>query len=208
MTRISYVLFLFVLAISLKLPADALEVPDLKLKNLSGEFQSLSDFRGRIIILNFWATWCVPCRKEIPVFVELQRLYADRGVQFIGVSTEDWNQRDNIAKFVETNNINYPILVGATQQQQASFHLATAIPATIIIDAQGRGCFRIIGESLRSDLVSRIEFLLSRKLGTAPAELVLPDGITPEHFREHELGLEDEHHDEEETNHADSEVPS
>jgi thiol-disulfide isomerase/thioredoxin len=208
MAKISYVLFLFVLAISLKLPVNASEVPNLELKNLSGKFQSLSDFRGRITILNFWATWCVPCRKEIPLFVELQQVYADRGVQFIGVTTEDWTQRDNITKFVEANNINYPILVGATPEQQSSFHLATAIPATIIIDAQGRGCFRIVGESSRSDLISRIEFLLSGKSGTVPAELVLPDGITPEHFREHELGLEDEHHDEDETNQADSEVPS
>jgi thiol-disulfide isomerase/thioredoxin len=192
----------------LKSSSAGFEIPELQLKNLAGEVQSLSQYRGRVVILNFWATWCVPCRKEIPLFVELQRIYADRGIQFIGASTEDWDQRENINKFVESYKINYPIWLGATSEQQASFRLATAMPATIIIDKAGRGCFRIIGESSRSDLVSRIEFLLSEDSGTPPRDLVLPEGITPEHFREHELGLEDEHHEENELSGADSEVPS
>ena len=206
--RILCILFLLILTTISKSSAAQFEVPELQLKNLAGEVQSLSQYRDRVVILNFWATWCGPCRKEIPLFVELQRIYADRGVQFIGASTEDWEQRENINKFVEGYKINYPIWLGATSEQQASFHLATAMPATIIIDKAGRGCFRIIGESSRSDLVSRIEFLLSGGSETPPKELVLPEGITPEHFREHELGLEDEHHEENELNEADSEVPS
>lgn len=206
--RIHCILFLILFTTISKSSAAGFEIPELQLKNLDGEVQSLSQYRGRVVILNFWATWCVPCRKEIPLFVELQRIYADRGVQFIGASTEDWDQRENINKFVESYNINYPIWLEATPEQQASFHLATAMPATIIIDKAGKGCFRIIGESSRSDLVSRIEFLISGNSETPPKELVLPDGITPEHFREHELGLEDEHHEENELSGADSEVPS
>jgi thiol-disulfide isomerase/thioredoxin len=206
--RILCTLFLILFTTISKSSASQFEVPELELRNLSGEVQTLSQFRGQVVILNFWATWCVPCRKEIPLFVELQRIYADRGIQFIGASTEDWDQRENINKFVESYKINYPIWLGATSEQQASFRLATAMPATIIIDKAGRGCFRIIGESSRSDLVSRIEFLLSEDSGTPPRDLVLPEGITPEHFREHELGLEDKHHEENELSGADSEVPS
>ncbi|MGI8785643.1 MAG: TlpA family protein disulfide reductase [Acidobacteriota bacterium] len=178
----------------------------LQLKDLVGRPQSLADYRGQIVVLNFWATWCVPCRKEMPELVELQSVLGSRGVQFIGASLDDAETQGQIPAFVRRHKINFPVWIGASPQDQASFRLATSIPATVILDGSGNAVFRIIGVATREVLLERLQWLLSDRSLPAPAELVLPAGITPEHFKEHEAGLEDEH--EEEEKEAGSEVPS
>lgn len=176
---------LYVLALlPVLLAATDWEVPDLQLQNLQGKTEKLSDYHGKIVVLNFWATWCVPCRKEMPLFVELQKQYESRGVQFIAASVDAPESRNQIPEFVRKYKIHFPVWVGATSESQAAFRLGTGLPATIIIDQNGKGCFRIIGESKREMLVSRLEYLLSRDTSSPPSELVLPEGITPEHFKE------------------------
>ena len=190
--------------------AEDFRVPSLSLTTLNGGTDSLSSYRGRIVVLNFWATWCVPCQNEMPLLVDLHRKYATSGVQFIGVTTEGANteERESVAEFVKDYAVNFPIWIGATPDHQFSFRLATAVPATIIIDRNGIGVFRIIGESTRTDLTRRLDFLLSENKGSIPKELVLPESITPEHFREHELGLEEDEEHTEQADAGESEVPS
>lgn len=181
-------------------PMDAIEF-----KSLQGNVETLSRYNGKIVVLNFWATWCQPCKKEMPLLAELERRYRARGVQFIGASVDDIATLRDVPGFVREYGIEFPIWT-ASSEQQAALRLATAVPATLIIDRDGRSVFRIIGEADRTVLAERLEWLLSDRSSPLPPEMVLPVSITPEHFREHELGLEDEHEEEEEE--AGSEVPS
>jgi thiol-disulfide isomerase/thioredoxin len=182
------------------------DTPDMALRNLRGEVERLSDLRDRIVVLNFWATWCAPCEKEIPTLVRLHNTYASRGVEFVGASIDDAETQKDIRSFVRRYRIPFRVWLGASEAQQAAFRLGTSIPATVILDRDGRAMFRMVGEVTQTLVTERLEWLLSARAAPAPAELVLPPGITPEHFREHELGLEDEHEEEEKG--ASSEVPS
>jgi thiol-disulfide isomerase/thioredoxin len=126
------VLFVFVFVCGIAYAeTSGFDVPDLQLWNLQGQLEQLSDYRGRIVVLNFWATWCVPCRKEMPLFVELQKEFGSRGVQFIGVFVDTKETQTQVAEFVKKYHIDFPIWLGGTSDQQASFQLATGIPATV-----------------------------------------------------------------------------
>jgi peroxiredoxin len=190
------------LSLSIALLRADVATPDLALQNVHGETERLADFRGRIVVLNFWATWCKPCQKELPILVASHASYAQRGVEFIAASLDDSETRKDVPDFVQRYRIPFRVWVGATPEQQAKLHLAKALPATAIVDRDGTVAFRIIGEARSEVLTERLEWLLSQREGLRPSELVLPPGITPEHFREHELGLEDKHEE------AESEVPS
>lgn len=127
-------------------------INDFTLKDLNGVEVSLSDFSGDIIVLNFWATWCPPCREEIPDFIEVNNNYKDKGVQFLGVSNEDI---DIIKDFVEEYGINYPILV-----DRANIFNAwgiRAIPTTFILSSNGTVLFSNVGMMTKSQLETAIE---------------------------------------------------
>lgn len=109
--------------------------PDFTLIDIFGSEKRLSDFRGKVIILDFWATWCPPCRAEIPHFIELYNEYKDDGVEIIGV-TMDWNASRQAAPFVRENGINYTILIG--KQEVADLYGGViSIPTTFLIDREG-----------------------------------------------------------------------
>ena len=184
------------------------ESADLQLKNLRGEVQQLQDYRGKILVLNFWATWCVPCREEMPLFVRLQNRYASQGVQFIGASIDVPEDTQKVNEFAREYRINFPIWLEATLEQQASFALGTAVPATAIFDRESNLRFRIIGQSEASDLEKRIQYLLTGN-GSQPDVLLLPKGMSKEHFEQHHARVSaEEHHDHGESHSGGSEVPS
>src|SRR5713101_486229 len=85
--------------------------PDFGLESLEGKTVHLSDFRGKAVLLNFWATWCQPCKIEMPWFEQLQKQYGPQGLQVIGVAMDDASKED-IAKFAKNMGIDYPVLVG------------------------------------------------------------------------------------------------
>jgi thiol-disulfide isomerase/thioredoxin len=157
----------------------------------------LERYRGKVVVLNFWATWCAPCRKEIPMLVRVQTEYGQRGVQVVGPSIDEPEDRDTAERFARNMHVNYPVLYGHTTEEMKPLGLATAIPATAILDRDGKRAFRIIGEVHEDALRSRLDWLLGDRVAAAPPELVLPRGVTPEHFAQHEAGVEedeDEHH--------------
>lgn len=106
---------------------------DFTLKSLDGEEYTLSKLKGNVLIVDFWATWCPPCRREIPHFVELYNKYKDNGLIILGISTED---RGTLESFMRENNINYPILLGTNDVFQ-KFGVK-AIPHTLFIDKKGK----------------------------------------------------------------------
>jgi thiol-disulfide isomerase/thioredoxin len=110
--------------------------PDWELTDLNGKPVKFSDFRGHVLIVDFWATWCAACRLEIPHFVELQKQYGDKGLMVIGVSLDEQGP-EVVKKFVKRFGVNYPIVIGNEKVAEA-YGGIDAIPTTFVIDRQGR----------------------------------------------------------------------
>jgi thiol-disulfide isomerase/thioredoxin len=111
---------------------------ELGLKDLGGVDQRLSSYRGRIVVLNFWATWCVPCRKEMPDLSAIQNAYAAFGVQIIGASADQLSDRAKVVQFIREAKINFPIWLGATTADMQRFGVGPGLPATVIIGRDGK----------------------------------------------------------------------
>lgn len=115
--------------------AEQKPAPDFSLQDINGNIVKLSDFTGKTVVLNFWATWCAPCRKEIPDFIEMQNEYGKQGVQFIGIAI-DQEGVQVIKPYAEKVKMNYPVLVG-NDAVFAKFGGNNAIPVTLLIDKKG-----------------------------------------------------------------------
>ena len=109
--------------------------PEFKLDTLEGKPLNLGEYKNKVILLNFWATWCGPCRAEIPDLVELQNKYKDQ-LQIIGLVVDD-EDREAIKKFVDESGINYPVAI-ATDELRAQYGGIAALPTSFLLDAQGR----------------------------------------------------------------------
>jgi thiol-disulfide isomerase/thioredoxin len=171
----------------------AAEPATLALPDLSGNPQTLEQYRGRVVVLNFWATWCVPCRAEMPLLVNVQNRYAARGVVVVGASADDESTQAQIKPFIEALLITFPIWTGATTAHMEQLGLGAALPATAIIDEQGQIAFRIIGILERKDLTRRIDYLLSGRQGKAPEPLLDTLSTAEQDHKGHEHGKEEEH---------------
>lgn len=112
----------------------AKEAPDFTLPKFDGGQLRLSSYRGKIVLLDFWATWCVPCREETPHFVELQKAYGDRGLQIIGVSMDD--SPDPVRPFYQQFKINYPVVMG-TADVGSAYGGVLGLPIAFLIDRDG-----------------------------------------------------------------------
>ena len=135
---------------------------ELTLKDPFGTEQRLSSLKGRIVILNFWATYCIPCRKEMPDLAAIQNEYAALGVQVIGASADETNDRDKVLQFVKETKVNFPIWIGATAADMMRFGLGTALPGTVIIDREGRVAKVISGVINHADVKKQVESMLAR----------------------------------------------
>ena len=142
---------------------------NLTLNDLSGVEQSLQSLKGRIVVLNFWATYCVPCRKEMPDLAVIQNEFAPLGVQVIGVSTDDLADHGKVLQFVKETKVNFPIWVGGTTDHMVRFGLGAALPGTVIIDRNGKITKIISGVVDQAGLRKQIEALLAVASNTAPS---------------------------------------
>jgi len=134
------------------------DVIDFTFQTLDGNTYKLSDFRGKIVIVNFWATWCPPCRKEMPYFVKLQEKYKD-DVQFIGLDVNE--SADKVKAFVEALGVNY-IIGFSTPEIESKFGGITGLPTTFIIDREGRVVERIIGSRPETWFQRRLKALVGK----------------------------------------------
>jgi peroxiredoxin len=109
--------------------------PDFALQDVDGTVHHLSDYRGKVVMLNFWATWCPPCRKEIPEFAQLQKDFGTQGIQFVGIALDD----EGLAKvkpWLANHPVSYPILL-PDPKVTASYGEMSSIPVTFVIDRKG-----------------------------------------------------------------------
>ncbi len=137
--------------------------PDFTLDSLDGKSVRLSDLRGKAVLLNFWATWCGPCKIEMPWFVELQKEYGPQGLQVVGVAMDD-SSKDDIAKFAKDMGVNYPVLLGKEAVGDA-YGGVPALPETFFISRDGKIVDKIIGLKGRSE----IEDAVKKALNAQPA---------------------------------------
>ncbi len=152
--------------------APKVRIADLTLKDLNGKRVGLQDYRGQIVVLNFWATWCAPCTQEMPRLVATEREYGSRGVAFIGASLDDWKTRKNVPKFVNEYHLSFPVWVGATGDDLVKLGMDNGLPATAFVDQHGRIVARVLGEISKEELVERLEWLVGNHATPAPPELV------------------------------------
>ena len=111
---------------------------ELSLKDLAGLDQRLSAYRGRIVVLNFWATWCIPCKQEMPDLAAIQNTYAAFGVQIVGASADQMSDRAKVIEFIKQSKINFPVWLGATTDDMKRFGVGPGLPATIVVGRDGR----------------------------------------------------------------------
>lgn len=134
--------------------------PDFDLPALDGKNLKLSDLRGKAVLLNFWATYCGPCKIEMPWFVELQKEYGPQGFQIVGVAMDDASTEE-IAKFAKDMGVNYPILIGKESVGQ-SYGGVGVLPTTFFLDRDGKLIAREFGLQSRSVFVDHIKKALSQ----------------------------------------------
>ena len=146
------------------------KVLDFSLPDMKGKMHKLSDWRNKVVVLNFWATWCPPCRQEIPEFIQLQNKYGQSGVQVIGVAVDNL---DDVKQFYQETGMNYPVLIG----EQDAFNLMAefgettgSLPYSVILNTDGQ----IVAHKLGALDLPRMEALIKPHLGNPSGALSPP----------------------------------
>jgi thiol-disulfide isomerase/thioredoxin len=134
--------------------------PDFALESLSGETVHLSDFRGKVVLLNFWATWCAPCKILTPWFVDLQNQYRPEGLEIIGTALDEDATKVEIAEFVDKLRMNYTVLIGSQEMAEA-YGGVPVMPDTFFIGRDGTIVDRLIGVKSKSELEDSIKKTLA-----------------------------------------------
>jgi thiol-disulfide isomerase/thioredoxin len=146
--------------------------PELSLKDWSGAKHSIADYRGKILVLNFWATWCGPCREELPMLNALEKQFTPKGVVFIEASLDEKKDRKNIPEFLAKESVEFPVWVGADPNTLRKLGLGKIIPATLILDRDGKAVSRLLGEARHDEIVARLDWILAGESGPPPAPVV------------------------------------
>jgi len=148
--------------------------PNLELRDLQGAKHALADYHGKPVVLNFWATWCVPCAAEMPLLSEMQNRYKDK-VLFLAVSVDDEDVKPEIAAFIKKHKGDaLTVMTGASLDSLHDFGLAPAMPGTVFIDAEGKIVDRVSGALKRPGLEQRL-----RKLAGEPGPSPTPKAKKP-----------------------------
>ena len=125
--------------------------PDFEMKDPDGKLHAVSEWDGKVLVLNFWATWCTPCRKELPIFVELQEKYGPQGLQFLGLAVDT---PEEVKSFMSGLPLNYPTLVGEDEAMDIARIYGNnigALPYTVIINRSGKIVFTRKGDMKKAE---------------------------------------------------------
>ncbi len=161
--RIVFVLLLLAALPSLGFSQSVRKAPSLVLRDLQGRTLRLSDYKGKVVLINFWATWCPPCRAEMPDLIKMQREYRGRGLQVIGV-TYPPQTAGEVRRFIRRLRVNYPIALG-TKETKALFDQGETLPITVVIDREGNIRDLIEGILLPEEFEQKIKPLLQISSG-------------------------------------------
>jgi cytochrome c biogenesis protein CcmG, thiol:disulfide interchange protein DsbE len=176
MKTVTKLLALLLLRSSLGTSSD-MDLPvSLELKDLSGTKQSLSIYKGKVVVLNFWATWCEPCEEEMHEFVDANKRFSSNGVVFLAASLDDETSQKNISKFVKRQKMTFQVLTGATVEHLQKLGLGEGVPGTVILNREGKIVARVLGPISRKELRERIEWTMANNSGDYPMPVL-------DHFR-------------------------
>lgn len=144
-----------------KSTVNSVVLTEFSLPDIDGKLQTVSQWSGKVLVINFWATWCSPCLKEIPAFIKLQESYQQRGVQFIGIAIDE---SDAVKAYLKTIPNNYPHLIAGDSGINLSRDLgntANAVPFTLVVDQSGKIIFQQAGELSSAKLSSILNSLVA-----------------------------------------------
>jgi thiol-disulfide isomerase/thioredoxin len=132
----------------------------ISLPDIDGKPQALAQWQGKVVVVNFWATWCAPCREEMPMFVKMQAEKGPKGLQFVGIAVD---QVDKVRQFADEIGMNYPALIGGYGAMELSKTMGNglmALPFTVIVDRQGKVAHTQLGPIKEDQLTKIVEQLL------------------------------------------------
>lgn len=151
----------------------AKRAPNLEFKNLTGATQKISDLRGSVTVINFWATCCGPCREELPLLSKLSQEYSEKKVRFIAISAdeapENAKNRAKINSFLSHQSLSMEVWLGADLDMLERLGLGNVLPATVVLDEQGEVIARVMGQAHEEDVRGPLDWLLNGRNGPPPA---------------------------------------
>jgi thiol-disulfide isomerase/thioredoxin len=138
-------------------------------RGLDGSVHSLAELKGHPAVINFWATWCGPCREEMPRLQKLASTYAMKGVAFVAISLDAKETQGKINAVVKKRDFSIPVWTGGSEKTLKDFGLGELVPSTLIIDENGVAIGKIEGETRTKDVASRLDWLLNGRQGKQPS---------------------------------------
>jgi thiol-disulfide isomerase/thioredoxin len=161
--------FLWLLLMAAKKEAPA----SLALRDTGGQRVQLSDYRGKVVVLNFWATWCGPCREEMPMLTEAARDWESKGVVFVAASLDEKSTRKSVPEFAGKYGIRFPVWLGATADDLERLGMGEAVPDTAFVDERGFIFARVRGQMRREELDERLRWITEGRKLPAPRPLIV-----------------------------------
>jgi len=138
------------------------QLPEFSFPDVTGSIRSSNEWKEKILVINFWATWCPPCREEMPLFVELQKRFAEQGVQFVSIAIDEPNL---VRDFYDVYGINFPTMIGGVEAIKLANTLGNrfdSLPFTAIFDRDGKSHYIQAGQVSREILITAFEKLLQK----------------------------------------------
>ncbi len=152
-------------------PVFARHAPDPAFKTLEGQARRLSTLHGKVVVVNFWATWCGPCQEELPRLMQLADTYKDKPVEFVTISIDEPKDRAKIPAVLDRLHVTQATWIGGNTGIMEDFGLGDIVPGTAILDQRGELASRIMGEAREQDIRSAVDWLLAGKTGPPPPTL-------------------------------------
>ncbi len=159
-------------AASVKPDKERKDAPDFSLKDADGKVVHLSDYKGKVVLLDFWATWCGPCKIEIPWFMEMQRKNKDKGFEVLGIAMDDegW---EAVKPFLSDLGVNYRVVIGSDSTAEM-YGGVDALPTTFLIDRTGKIAAVHVGLTSKKDFEDGVQELLKAPATTADNRAPVP----------------------------------
>jgi len=143
--------------------------PKLMFSDIPGARRQFSQLKGKVLVVNFWATWCPPCKGEMPEFVKAYGEYRGRGVEFVGAANEPRSAKAKVREFMQGMEITFPVWLEASEDHLKALGVGPGLPATVIVDAEGRIAARISGVIDAAQLRELLDRVLSEPPASQPA---------------------------------------